>query len=238
MSNLRQVGQGLALYFTDNKNKYPRGHYRLTENTHIFDYPSVPDPFSPAGPENDRTACYFLLIRYRLVPAAVFVCPSTDDRPDSFGGLTADRRSNFEDPTGKTLSYSFISPYFEPPASRWFALPPKGNKDLVIGADRNDPLDRRRSTTPDVPQADLRLMNSQNHKGAGQNVLYADGHVLWQQTPFCGVQRDNIYTSQGDAGRPNGKVSVSAQPGAPTDTTLTPWYENGRLENGGINPRP
>ena len=43
--------------------------------------------------------------------------------------------------------------------------------------------------------------NSGNHDGDGQNVLYGDGHVEWQQNPFVGVQRDNIYTvSDGQGG--------------------------------------
>jgi prepilin-type processing-associated H-X9-DG protein len=37
--------------------------------------------------------------------------------------------------------------------------------------------------------------NSNNHDKAGQNVLYADGHVSFQPTPFCGLGNDNIYTA-------------------------------------------
>jgi prepilin-type N-terminal cleavage/methylation domain-containing protein len=237
-SNLRQVGQGLALYFADNRNRYPRGHFRFAAtgalNQVSFDYPAVAEPFGPAGPENDRTAAYFLLIRYKLVTPAVFVCPSTDDRPDSLGGRQPNQRSNFEDPTGKTLSYSFISPYLEPKVARYFSLPPKAPADLAIGADRNDPLDRWRRYEADGPAADLKLMNSQNHAGAGQNVLYAAGHVLWNGTPFCGAQRDNIYTSQRD--EPGGKhVGTLGQ--TRTDTALSPWYLNGKLEDGGISPK-
>ena len=38
--------------------------------------------------------------------------------------------------------------------------------------------------------------NSPNHDFKGQNVLYADGHVEWQDHPYCGVRWDNIWTSQ------------------------------------------
>jgi len=44
--------------------------------------------------------------------------------------------------------------------------------------------------------------NSNNHAGDGENVLYADGHVDWTATPYCGSPRpfsgnprDNIYTA-------------------------------------------
>jgi prepilin-type N-terminal cleavage/methylation domain-containing protein len=35
--------------------------------------------------------------------------------------------------------------------------------------------------------------NSPNHMYEGQNVLYVDGHVLWNAVPTCSLQGDNIY---------------------------------------------
>ena len=232
-SNLRQVGQALAIYYGDNRNKFPRVRYQPTQpngpgfSTSLFEGASKRNPFTEVPP-NDVTAGYFLLIRQRLLTPGVFVCPSTHHTVDTLGnGKPVSERSNFEDYfMGNTLSYSLICPYFGWGPDRYFDLPPKGNKELVIAADRNDPLDRYRSLTPDVPTADLRLMNSQNHGGKGQNVLYNAGHVLWQETPFCGVRRDNIYTKHGDGKRPN----VNNQPAHRDDTVLTPWYENGMLE--------
>jgi prepilin-type N-terminal cleavage/methylation domain-containing protein len=37
-------------------------------------------------------------------------------------------------------------------------------------------------------------VNSNNHRGDGQNVLYRDGHVAWASSPCVGVGSDNIYT--------------------------------------------
>ena len=51
----------------------------------------------------------------------------------------------------------------------------------------------------DAPPFELAKANSNNHGKAGQNVLYADGHVAFQATAYCGVGtsdlRDNIYTA-------------------------------------------
>src|SRR5204863_4608775 len=66
----------------------------------------------------------------------------------------------------------------------------------AIAADRNDGIDRWRSTSPNAPQSDMEMMNSRNHKGKGQNVLFNDGHVAWCTDPFVGYNRDNIYTTQ------------------------------------------
>jgi len=35
--------------------------------------------------------------------------------------------------------------------------------------------------------------NSPNHMYEGQNVLYVDGHVLWNAVPTCSLNGDNIY---------------------------------------------
>jgi prepilin-type processing-associated H-X9-DG protein len=52
----------------------------------------------------------------------------------------------------------------------------------------------------DAPPLEMRRANSNNHGGAGQNVLYGDGHVDFQRTPYCGYRGDdgpgdNIYTA-------------------------------------------
>ena len=40
-----------------------------------------------------------------------------------------------------------------------------------------------------------KTINSPNHGGNGQNVLYQDGHADWANTPCCGVNDDNVYTT-------------------------------------------
>jgi prepilin-type processing-associated H-X9-DG protein len=47
--------------------------------------------------------------------------------------------------------------------------------------------------------------NSANHGYEGQNVLFVDGHVIWANTPTCGLNADNIYywdQTWGQAGTP------------------------------------
>ncbi|HEX2972168.1 MAG TPA: hypothetical protein VHP11_07535 [Tepidisphaeraceae bacterium] len=46
---------------------------------------------------------------------------------------------------------------------------------------------------PSDPKSRIKALNSQNHAGFGQNVLYMDGHVSWNETSFCGYQGENIY---------------------------------------------
>ena len=56
--------------------------------------------------------------------------------------------------------------------------------------------------------------NSNNHDEDGQNVLFGDGYVEFVQSPFVGVNKDNIFTSK------SGKVIDAPQD--PDDTVLLP----------------
>jgi prepilin-type processing-associated H-X9-DG protein len=83
--------------------------------------------------------------------------------------------------------------------------------------------------TTSMSAAELRNGNSLNHSGDGQNVLYGDGHVEFQNSPLCGSHRDNIYT-YGDSGvdpvthdaRPTGGEGILGSPVGPGDSVLLP----------------
>ena len=86
--------------------------------------------------------------------------------------------------------------------------------DFVMAADRN-PGNLQPMTNGNTAQTAVNTVqynsgskamaqgNSNNHGNEGQEVLYCDGHVEFQNTPFCGPQaegvpyRDNIYTMAG-----------------------------------------
>lgn len=100
----------------------------------------------------------------------------------------------------KHLSYSFQNPY---PAS---TAPPQNlrwagtvHPRLAIAADKNPGMSSGSSVSIVVktsPAKQMKISNSQNHERVGQNVLYVDGHVSFEQTPFVGPPRDNIYTTK------------------------------------------
>jgi hypothetical protein len=109
-------------------------------------------------------------------------------------------RSNFR--SARNLSYSYASPFSSAPGYRFDAnlLP----KDVVIMADMNPGRQGGYDVTGPAFNArplEVAKGNSRNHGGAGQSVLYADIHVEFRQTPYCGygyyktgTVGDNIYT--------------------------------------------
>jgi prepilin-type processing-associated H-X9-DG protein len=63
--------------------------------------------------------------------------------------------------------------------------------------------------------------NSANHNRDGQNILYGDGHVAWESSPFVGVERDNVYT-YGDSGTKSGGTGIVGSAVGPNDSVLLP----------------
>jgi prepilin-type N-terminal cleavage/methylation domain-containing protein/prepilin-type processing-associated H-X9-DG protein len=211
-SNLRQIGQAILLYSNENKGAYPRTTYvpgaPLTFSEDATDGSTARDPFGDKGlpgkvADNDVLAAVFLLIRTQDITSEVFVCPSSNADKDVFGtaaGAIAANKTSFTN-WRKNISYSLANPYPSEAAVkagyRWdstltaeFAVAADINPGIGDGYDATVPTENSAATA-------MQKANSPNHQGAGQNVLYGDGHVEFQQNPFCGMKRDNIYTVAG-----------------------------------------
>lgn len=205
--NLRVIQNALKTYATANGNNLPRVVYepgRSPTGYVVYTGADAPDPFARGSSvrANDVTASLWLLVRAELVPPSRFVCPSSSARPDPVtqGGraVKPQERSNFSGPDH--LSYSYASPFSA-------ALGYRLNTDLLkfdfaVLGDKNPGIAGGDDVTAPAYDADpfaLARANSNNHGGSGQNMLYADGHVQFQPTPYAGVGeaalRDNFYTA-------------------------------------------
>ena len=202
-SNLRQIGIGMKMYATDYK-EYPRllsdpngGSPSYFRGQSDLDT----NPFS--GGTQEAVGPMFLLVRYRYLSTAVFICPSTNHQADTLNGMGPDRRRNFTliFPDQPNYSYSFQCQYTGdvgagPDAQklRAYRYSMKLPSDFPLGADRNECVNRCASLVPTGSPQLVKLMNSKNHLAKGQNVLFNDAHVQWCNTPFVGINQDNIYT--------------------------------------------
>jgi len=191
-SNLRQIGQGLQLYSNDAKS-FPRGKYDNVAVIMNSAGAANSDPFEPAIPINSVTVCMFMLIRNTDLSPEVFICPSSNQDKDTLGGLTATLRANFTD-YKQNSSYGITNPYPTDAAVTYgYKWSPNVGADFAIAADRNDG-DHSVATKMSSPATNQKNMNSKNHEGDGQNVLYNDGHVEWTATAWAGANKDGIYT--------------------------------------------
>jgi prepilin-type processing-associated H-X9-DG protein len=247
-SNLRQIGQAMLLYANDNHGHYPRTTYVAAADTKPVwgTGAAAREPFTGVQP-NDVSAELFLLLRTQDITAEVFTCPSSNAEKDDFGGgsnAPVDR-SNFSD-IKKNLSYSIQNAYpkdgvlsAEDEKTWWTSSMPNA-ADFAIAADINPgtspaSYDDVLKPTPTSSAKDIKLANSNNHDKDGQNILYGDGHVAWENSPFAGAidlrifpsacpgvpNHDNIYTTSDATG---GAYSprVVASPADRNDSVLLP----------------
>ena len=254
-SNLRQIGQAILMYANENKQQFPRtiqdttGTPKPTWGTGTT-AASTPDPFAgTAGTaannresDNDVTASLFLLLRTQDITAEVFVCPSSNAEKWDFGG-GANTAQNWTNWPGvsikKNLSYSYENPF---PSNTAIAGGWKLNTslpaDYAVASDINPGSSVPNSTVTGPKGVDtssasslMRMGNSANHEQDGQNVLYGDGHVEFQNNTFCGTQRDNIFTGRGGStsltnpfvsGGSNAPGQSASSPLDPADSILLP----------------
>jgi prepilin-type processing-associated H-X9-DG protein len=214
--NLRVIQQALKTYATANGNNLPRVTHEPSRSPAgyvAYTGADSPDPFARGSNvrANDVTASLWLLVRGGMAPAGRFVCPSSAAAADPMrsGGrdVKPQERSNF---TGAAhLSYSYASPFS---AATGYRLNTDLLKfDFAVLGDKNPGTgggDAANGPGHDAKPFEVARANSNNHGRAGQNVLYADGHVQFQPTPYAGVGegavRDNVYTAVSTTPLPEG----------------------------------
>jgi prepilin-type N-terminal cleavage/methylation domain-containing protein/prepilin-type processing-associated H-X9-DG protein len=212
-NNLKQLGLAITLYSNDNRGAYPRTYWNTTAAAgSIVDWSSnafsATDPFSstaatkwPAGVYNNVPSCLFLLLRTEDLTAAVFNCPSTTAQPDNFGGngLISMNRSNWSPGLVSWLSYSFADPFPSGTGSSYkltnaldagFAIA----ADMSPGTTSTNGTDNVLAINSSSSAQQLTYASSNNHNKAGQNILFADGHVEFDATVLVGENQDNIFT--------------------------------------------
>jgi prepilin-type N-terminal cleavage/methylation domain-containing protein len=91
------------------------------------------------------------------------------------------------------------SPYMDPKTTQWdyTGQTTMSNTVARVGEYYTAGLGLSKSS-PEV-----KVSNSHPHDRDGQNVLYADGHNSYENTPDVGVMNDGIYTVRGGAGDVN-----------------------------------
>jgi prepilin-type N-terminal cleavage/methylation domain-containing protein/prepilin-type processing-associated H-X9-DG protein len=223
-SNLRQIGTAIAMYEQENHGNYPRTRYNVAladkpaKGTGIGDI----DPFQTGTMlENDLTAPLFLLMKSQHLPPEVMICPYNDETSFVADSPNFAGRSNFTEQK-TNLGYSFANPYPDSAgAAAGYRLSNKLPAEFALGGDRNpgngEKDDDVYAPTLNSPTSIMEKGNSPNHEHEGQNVLFADGHVSWELTPFVGIAHDNIYTAK------NGLVNqVEMSPVDAGDSILVP----------------
>jgi prepilin-type N-terminal cleavage/methylation domain-containing protein/prepilin-type processing-associated H-X9-DG protein len=216
-SNLRQIGQGMMMYSnneTRSNGAFPRTYYSSAGAAVITSNQGAaqPNSFMPnnnPGPVGANNVCasFFLILKTQDLSSAVFTCPSSQATPDNFSGAGAGQPQNAQSYSNfshivENLSYSYQVPFPSAAARQaGFHFNNTLGSDFAVASDINPgnaggtPPNANHVTlvTPSDSRSLMARGNSNNHQNEGQNVLYADGHVDFTQSPFVGVRRDAGY---------------------------------------------
>lgn len=233
-SNLRQIGYGIQLYVNENNQQYPRTYFDAAATPVPTEYTAwqVAKSFAPNGPgPNDVSAALFLVLKTQDLTPKEFVCPTGQSRPWDYGGQDKTMVSNF--PGREFLGYGYTNPYPGQHArNKGFKLNTALSSDFAVAADMSPGGPLLTTISPAAPREQMKKVNSPNHGGDGQNLLYADGHVDWATTPFAGVPRgptmvrDNVYAAEADA-QAGIVAAVRASPTDRDDSVILPTYLDG-----------
>jgi prepilin-type N-terminal cleavage/methylation domain-containing protein/prepilin-type processing-associated H-X9-DG protein len=243
-SNLRQIGQSIQIYANENKGQFPRtlstvgGALSLTNNGRNADGSFPPAMGAPVA--NNVPASFFLILKTGDITSEVFICPSSQGERAyqgvdingtgamagysnwQTGGPDTDTAAVGGPNFATNLSYGYTCPFPSTTAQAFgFKLNYTLSSDFAIAADMSagttggtSPNVDNVQVAHDAARLNMNNANSNNHNGDGQNVLYADGHVDWNATVYCGAPRpltgtprDNIYTG------------LTAAPASPAGTT-------------------
>jgi prepilin-type N-terminal cleavage/methylation domain-containing protein len=148
-----------------------------------------------------------------------------------FGPIT-DSKTGMD--VAQYYSYAYQIPYVNA-AAAFFQLSSSSPSGLPVLADRSPYLvlspDATRPayifhiTASDAGKdQDEKWGNSTNHDNEGQNVLFNDGAVSFNNVPYCGVNNDNIYTmAPTDASKHKESGSL---PGLSTTGNKTPLFDS------------
>jgi len=259
-TNLAGIGKVMALYASDSEEEYPRtgGVGTVWSNSGKITQWMGPG----SGPKeqaafNDGTAtitsCFFLLVKYGYATPKQFYCRGDEaarifkakdaqlryplaNAWDFGGGRHAGKAGEIGVWPGECVSYSYHMPFNIDVGMPGFPISEASREDSPLCADRNPHLDI------DAQNPDL-AANTLAHEGDGQNVLYKDTHVLFEQTPNIGHpvpgsdELDNIWTYGGDdvtgGGDPAGTAPTNVGDGYPigrtfsNDAYLVNEYQNG-----------
>jgi len=212
-TNLKGIGTAAAIYGGDDESgRFPAAGGRTTLWGNMLDWTPTAtnaalawgiDPATGGGGAATITSTLYLLVKYDYTTAKQFKCHSDPDTGEEFRHGQPFLCWDFDDDPGSRCSYAYQMCYYNTSTGTRYALSSASNPGLAMAADRN-PWQIAGILPNDASLTDKEKGNSAAHGREGQNVLYVDGHVLFERSEGsavqdrgcnCGLNDDDIYTT-------------------------------------------
>ena len=211
--NLSQIGRAMLIYANDYDDEFPRSggistvwaptipNWRAYNRFMAYGLSANGD-----GGSASISSCFYLLVKYADVAPGTFVCPgdvgTTEfklaDVDMGVSGLELIDLWDFGPEAGKHCSYAYHMPF------GLYALTTSSEPGMAVAADRNPWMDSPAGIAKNMAgppmfhpvggRESVKVGNAIAHEEEGQNVLFLDLHVGFEDHSFCGINNDNIYT--------------------------------------------
>jgi prepilin-type N-terminal cleavage/methylation domain-containing protein len=216
-SNLSGIGRAMLIYSNDYDYYFPRAGYTGTiwadqvprwDGADRASAYTGTTPFTGNPGQATISSSLYLLVKFAEVTPKSYICKGESTRK---AFKASDYIANMEDedawdfgPTNTSgysptnhCSYSYHMPY-----NRRFLSVASSEPGMAIAADRNPWLDPDTDTSSYIWDSYTNIDglkqyqkgNAGTHQREGQNVLFMDSHVYFENQSSCGVDDDNIYT--------------------------------------------
>jgi 23S rRNA (adenine2503-C2)-methyltransferase len=186
--NLRAILVAMDAYVAKNEQRYPTSRFDPAR----LQWTAFTGLNNGAVEANDVTASLWLLVSEGFIAdPSVFVCPSAG------GSASAVKGSNFSGTD--SLGYGYAVPFPAEGAGYRLDKDRLGFRSALV-ADRGPAASTWKSnagTPSSAGPLDQARLNSPNHGGAGQNVMYPQ-HVEWVVTSYAGAGFDPRLPKPGD----------------------------------------
>jgi len=207
--NLSQIGKAILIYADDYDGELPRAGGRNTFWASTIPNWKADNRFKAYGISSEGyggqasiSSCFYLLVKYMDVEPKTFVCPGDTGTTEfkladvDAGDRELDDLWDFGPNAGKHCSYAYHMPF------GLYALTTSSHPGMAVAADRNPLMNSPALSAKEYPgifnpegsRECVKYGNANTHDQEGQNVLFLEGHVTFEKSPFCGIQNDNIYT--------------------------------------------
>jgi hypothetical protein len=184
-AQLQRIGSGLLSYRGDNKGQMP------------MVATAVGDPWWKVGQKPDssvnqsNTRHIYLLVRNGYVKPAEFICPAA--KKVSKKTIEKIQTAQLHDFPGRQfVNYSFMIRCSKPADMQ-------SSGRCIVMSDMNPLFENMKEESEQFKlevSDQLKKLNSTNHSGRGQNVLFEDGSAGFNCSRFVGENDDDIFTLQ------------------------------------------
>jgi prepilin-type processing-associated H-X9-DG protein len=237
-NNLVGIGRTMLIYDGDCSDDYPHaGGGTSAWGRVAWDAPTRRAAYgldaNGAGGNASVSSSLYLLVKYEQTMKS-FICRADRGTREWLGEPNKGTPPKFWDywdfgPDPQIhCSYSYHWPFGPKPLSG------SSEPNFVVASDRSPWIPspgRKAKPYPKSPggqhvyqgksgaSADRLYGNTDIHQEDGQNVLFMDGHVIFNKRPYAGLDDDNIYTRSAipDKGDPLGVLPGFSTPGPPAN---------------------